>query len=295
MSRPGLSAVSATCDRELDRIAQIIRPSVRIHDRTDLEALLGRLLEAAEEDAPAAPRTLDLIGHSTQGSLLRLGDWVIDGTSTRVKAFFRGLAEHDVMSRLGIRALRLLGCNSAGAGLGESTMTTLAAILGIEVQGTTHLLHECHYDAGGFQAIWDFMLVSSKDLQLSATTNAAMPDTARWPRTLDIDALPALRLGLHPAPWPQRLASASAMRQILALIRRNAGARMPGLIALPSCELALPSAMRGAYHFLHVLFDGAFVRCFPDGVDVPGVVYPVDDAPGLHRIVHELPLVDLSR
>jgi len=70
---------------------------------------------------------------------------------------------------------------------------------------------------------------------------------------------------------------------------------MPGLIAVPSCELALPSAMHGAYHLMHVLFEGAFVRCFPDGVGVPGVVYPVDDAPGLHRIVNELPLLDLSR
>jgi hypothetical protein len=294
LSRPRLSAISAMCDGELDRIAQIIRPSVRIADRTDLEALVGRLLAAADAGAPVAPKTLDLIGHST-ASLLRLGDWVLDGASMRVKAFFRGLAEHDVMPRLGIRALRLLACNTAGAGHGESTLRTLAGIAGIEVQGTTHLLHESHYDAGGFQVIWDFLLVSSKDLQRSTTTIAAMPEAARWPRTLDIDALPALRLGPHPAPWPQRLASASAMRQILALVRRNAGAQMPGLIAAPSCELALPSAMHGAYHLLHVLFEGAFVRCFPDGVGVPGVVYPVDDAPGLHRIVEELPLVDLSR
>lgn len=294
LSRPRLSAISAMCDPELDGIAQIVRLGVRIHDRSDLEALLGSLLVAADAGAPVAPKTLDLIGHAS-GSLLRLGDWVLDGASTPVKAFFRGLAEHDVMPRLGVRALRLLACNTAGAGHGESTLRTLAGILGIEVQGTTHLLHEYHYDAGGFRAIWDFMLVSSKDVQPSVATIAAVPDAARWPRTLDIDALPALQLGLHAAPWPQRLASASAMRQILALVRRNAGARMPGLIAVPTCELALPSALAGAYHLMHVLFKGAFVRCFPEGVDVPGVVYPVDDAPELHRIVDELPLLDLSR
>src|SRR5262249_15187341 len=97
------------------------------------------------------------------------------------------------------------------------------------------------------------------------------------------------------APWPRRLATEAAAREILRLIRRDAGARMPGLTAVPSCELALPSMTRGTYHLMHVLFDGAFVRCFPDGTMMPGVVYPVDDAARLCLVVGDLPLVDVTR
>lgn len=294
LSRSRLSAISAVSDRELDDIAQIIRPSFRVNDRTDLEDLLGRLLAAADTGAAIVPKTLDLIGHSTSTSLLRLGDWVLDAASPRVTAFFRGLAECDVLPRLGIRALRLLACNTAGTAQGRSTLCALAGILGIEVLGTNHVLHEGHYDGDGFREIWKFMLLSSRDLESPSSPPTAAFEAARWPRTLDIDALPALPPGPQ-TPWPQRVATGTALREILGLIRRNAGAWMPGLLAIPSCELALPSATRDAYHLMQVLFDGAFVRCFPDGVAAPGVVYPVDDAPKMHRISGQLPLLDLTR
>ncbi len=94
---------------------------------------------------------------------------------------------------------------------------------------------------------------------------------------------------ITPAPWPRRLATAAAARLILQLIRRDAGAQMPGLAASPSLELALPSATPGAFHLAHVLLDGAFLRFYPDGSDAPGVVYPVDDASELRRIMDGLP------
>jgi hypothetical protein len=295
LSRPRLSAISAVPDRELDTIAQIIGRSLRIRDRGDLEEVLGQLLAAADTGAAIAAKTLDLIGHSTPASLLRLGDLVVDAANPRVMAFFRGLADCEVLPRLGIRALRLLGCDTAGTAQGRSTLCTLEDILGVEVLGTQGVLCDHHYDGDGFCDLWSFMLVSSRDLHTQASPLAATPGTERWPRTLDIDALPALPLSPQRTPWPQRIATGTAVRRILALICRNAGARMPGLIATPSCELAVPSATRSGYHLMHILFDGAFVRCFPDGASVPGVVYPVDDAPLLHRIVGELPLLELSR
>lgn len=295
LSRARLSVISAVTESELDRIAGIVSPSFRVRDRADLEDLLGRLLAAAADGAAIEAKTLDLIGHSTSASLLQLGSWVIDAASRCVTSFFRGLTDEGVLPRLGITAVRLLACKTASAEQGRTTLCALGDILGLEVFGTEHLLFDQHYDEDGFREVWEFMLVSSRDLRRTARPPALTSEAGRWPRTLELDELPAHPLASSPAPWPQRVATGSATREILQLIRRNAGARMPGLIATPSCELALPSAMHGAYHLMHVLFDGAFVRCFPDGITVPGVVYPVEDAPRLHRIVGELPLLELTR
>jgi hypothetical protein len=220
---------------------------------------------------------------------------VIDASSPTVTAFFRELADCDVLARLGIHAVRLLACKTAGSEQGRSTICALANILGVEVYGTNHLLYDAHYDEHGFRDIWKFLLVGSGDLRRTTDRAAIVPEAEPWPRTLDIDALPALPLGPHPGHWPRRIASRDAVRQILRLIRRDAGAQMPGLLAAPTCELALPSADPIAYHVAHVLLEGAFVRFHPDGVTAPGVVYPVDDTHALRRIVDELPAAGVSR
>jgi hypothetical protein len=296
LSRSHLSMISGVSDPELDSIALTIRPSFRLDGRADLEAVLGRLLAAAEGVSSIAPKTLDLIGHSTPStSVLVLGDWVVDGTSPRVTAFFRGLAEYDVLPRLGVRTVRLLACSTAATAPGRSTLCALAGILGVEVLGTNQMLNRTHYDGDGFRDAWAFLLVSSSDVW-KAASKPAVPGAARWPRTLDLETLPALPLGSYPSAWwPQRVATEGVVGEILRLIRHTAGAQMPGLIATPSCELALPSPVPGAYRTMHVLFDGAFVRCFPEGVAMPGVLYPVEDAPQLCRIVGELPLLELTR
>jgi hypothetical protein len=291
LSRPRLSVISAELDHELERIARIIQPSVRIDGRAELEVVFGHLLAASEGVETVTPKTLDLVGHSTAGgALLRLGDWVIDAASPTVTAFFRELADLDVVSRLGIHGVRLLGCRTADTGPGRSTICKLSDILGVECFGTNHLLYDAHYDAQGFRDAWKFLLVCSSDLRRTTSEAAVVPEAARWPRTLDIDALPALPIGPRSAQWPTRVATAEAARQLLRLIDRDAGAQMPGLLATPACELALPSATAGAYHVAHVLLDGAFVRFYPGGPAEPGVVYPIDDASALRRIIDELPV-----
>jgi len=296
LSRTQLSVISTEPDHELDRIAQIISPSVRIGGRAELGGLLGRLVAASDGARTVAPKTLDLHGHSTAGTAqLRLGDWVIDAAEPTVTAWFRELADHDVLPRLGIHAVRLLACRTADTEQGRATICALAGILGVEVYGTKHLLYNAHYDEHGFRDVWDFLLVGASELQRTASAALVVPQAARWPCTLDLDALPALSLGLPAPPWPRRVATASAARQLLQLVRRDAGAPMPGPLATPSCELALPSAKPGAYHIAHVLLDGAFVRFYPDGAAAPGVVYPVDDAPGLRRIVEGLTPAGVTR
>src|SRR5689334_20409953 len=120
LAQPHLSVISSDADGEVGRIQELVATRVVVEGRGDLEALLGRLLAVG---APPTPRTLDLIGHATpdQG-LLVLGGWVIDAASPRVRAFFRELAELEVLPRLGVHEVRLLGDRTAVTPAGRATL-----------------------------------------------------------------------------------------------------------------------------------------------------------------------------
>jgi hypothetical protein len=299
LGRPQLSVISAEPDHELDRIAERMAvgtaPAVRIGGPAELALWFEQLLAARDGARTIAPKTLDLLGHSTAStSQLRLGDWVIDITSPAVAMWFRALAANKVLPRLGIHAVRLLACKTAGTDAGRATICGLSDILGIEVYGTNHLLHEVHYDGQGFREDWKFLLVGASELRRAARGPVVTPVAERGPRTLELDALPAYPLGPRAADLPRRVAAAGAARQILQLVRRSAGALTPSRLPTPICELALPSATPDAYHVAHVLLDGMFLRFFPDGAATPGVMYPVDDPPRLLQIIDELAGLDIS-
>ena len=103
LDQPRISIVCRSEDPELVRIRETIAHGLAIGGRADLETTLCALLEVGR---PGVPKTLDLIGHSTSiTSLLVLGDWVIDASSPTVTAFFRELAEQDVLTRLDVTAV----------------------------------------------------------------------------------------------------------------------------------------------------------------------------------------------
>lgn len=284
LARPRLSMISAEPDRELDGIAATIRPSLRIRCAAELEQTLDQLLAASDQAAASAPRTLDLIGHTAVSGHLQLGSWTIDAAHP----VFRGLAERDVLPRLGIHALRLLGCHTAAPGPADATLARLAAILGIEVLGASQLLYGAHYDEHGFRDAWHFLLVPAR-----APDRLLAAPTALSPCALDLEALPVQVPIARAGDAPLRLATPGAAQQILALVRRDAGARMAVPMS-PLCGLAL-TAGPDAYHIAHVLLDGAFLRFYPDGAGAPGVAYPVDDAARLWQIVDALPELPVSR
>lgn len=291
LAGPHLSVVSAEPDAELQRIARAIGPVVTADGPAALAAVLDRLAGEAAP-APAAARTLDLIGHTrTAASLLSLGDWVIDARDPASVAVFRGLAERAVLPHLGIHALRLLGCHSAGTARGRDTIGRLAERLGVEVAGTRALLHAGHYGPGGFRDEWSFLLVSASRLHGAPAAPAGDPG----PRVLELAALPAIALAAHAAPCPRRIAGEDEAHRILTLVRRAAGAHMPGAPAPPSVELALPLPRAGAYHLAHVVLDGGFLRVHPDGMARAGVMFPVDDREALHRIIAGLPAAPAAR
>jgi len=278
-----LSLVDRDGDGEVARIRAMLSNAVVVAGRSDVEAVLGALVG---HGAPAMTRTLDLIGHSTPDrSLLAIGDWVIDGTRSKVLSFFRGLADEGVFARLGIVAIRLLGCETAVMEGGRLTLIALADTTGLEVFGTNQMISAAHCDAAGFRDDYRHVLVSSRDAS-GASYFAAKRGGEPYRAVLDVDALPASPLG-H-AHSPRRICNLSSAAAVLRLVRRTDGAQMAG-VAEPVCELALPSSQPDWFHRIEILLDGNFVRVYPAGEDRPGVVFPVADPDQLRRILAELP------
>ena len=289
LSGPHLSVITSRADDELARIQDVIEHKVLVDGRGDLEELFGHLL-AQRDGATRVSKTLDLIGHSQPGhSLLALGDWVIDANRTSVTAFFRELADNDVLPRLGIHSMRLLGCHTADTEEGRKTICTLSNILGLEVYGTRHLIYSAHYDGGGFRDDCRHALVCSSDLRRDVAEPSELMAGEPYPRMLDIDSLPTTPLVARRAAWPACIATPDAARDILRLVRRSHGAHMPGLLAQPSCEIALPSARANWYHVAQVILDGEFLRVYPDGHQNPGVVFPIEDPGALRELLAALP------
>ncbi|MBV8760395.1 MAG: hypothetical protein JO257_24095 [Deltaproteobacteria bacterium] len=116
--------------------------------RAVLESMLGH--------APHPVRMLDLLGHATRDlRVVRLGREAIDMFDPKVAQFFVRLAADRVLPRLGIRALRLLGCATATTAAGQRTMQRLARVLGMPVYGTTKPLMKSHFATTGFHPAFE--------------------------------------------------------------------------------------------------------------------------------------------
>ncbi len=280
---PHLSVITRHADPELARIQELIAHKALVDGRGDLEELFGALLAFG---AAPTPKTLDLIGHSSPDhSLLVLGDWVIDGTNATVTSYFRELAEQDVLRRLGIEAVRLIGCGTADSETGRLTIRTIAEILDVEVFGTTQLIFNAHYGANGFSDDRAHCLIGSTALDARALADQPRALANPWPQSLDIDMLPTESSCEASGTWRHGLASVAQMRAVLQLVERTHGAQMPGLLAKPSAEVVFPSADPARYHRLQVMLDGEFVRVYPRGSSEPGIVYAVREPQQLTNLV----------
>ncbi|TMQ27878.1 MAG: hypothetical protein E6J90_01480 [Deltaproteobacteria bacterium] len=287
-AQPRLSVVSGEPDLDLQHIAQVIGQGVAIDGRDGLALLLDRMLDEVDRSSVVAAKTLDLIGHTrTAAALLALGDWLIDGDDPATVAVFCSLAEREVLPRLGVHTLRLLGCDSASTPEAQATLCRLSELLGLEVCGASQLLHAGHYETGGFGDHWRFLLVSASELRHRASHVIARPGSPH-PRILDLAALPAVELSAHAGAYPRCVVTEQAAQRILQLVHRSAGAPLPGFSALPSIELALPSRRSGAYHIAHLILNGTFLRFYPDGMARMGIVYPVTSADALRDIIASL-------
>ncbi|MBA3460435.1 MAG: hypothetical protein H0T46_10770 [Deltaproteobacteria bacterium] len=277
LARPRISLVTSRLDVEVDRLRAVLGDHLEVDGRSALERILGELIGA---DGERTAKTLDLIGHTTPDGLQQLGDWVLDGESPTVTAFFRGIADVEILPRLGVTSLRLLGSCTAVTTRGRATLQILSELLELEVLGTIGPIHRVHYDADGFREDARGMLAAGSEAPLAVVMD--MP-ADRAHRRLDIDALPRV-----PIARPLRLVHGNTARELLSLIDRTRGAELPGLLALPGHELALmPEA--GQCRIAHVILDGHFVRVYPAGAHEPGIVYPVHDPRQLLALALELP------
>ncbi len=280
LDRTHLTITSRQLDHELARLHAVVEHKLLVDGRGELEETLGALLAA--RTSPPIPKTLDFVGHATPASLLALGNWVLDRTNPTVTAFFRELADNDVLPRLGVSAVRLLGCGTATTQRARDTIIALTDILELPVLGTTSLVHAGHFGSEGFDPAWSFLLVGATELEAPAVPPAAAPAPA-----FDIDRLPAIPLLVNETAWPRYIAPIEDARKVLALIRRNDGAEMPGLLATPIAELAFPALRAGLHHVLQVMLEGQFVRVYPEGGGA-GLLYPVKDPSELLSIVQSL-------
>ncbi len=285
--QPHLTVITRQADGEMTRIQDMIEHKVLLDGRADLETMLGQLLWSGH---PATtPKTLDLIGHSIpSSSLLMIGDWVIDAGSPTVTSFFRELADQDVFARLGITALRLLGCRTADTGAGRATILALAELTGLEVIGTRSLVYSIHYNAQGFADERSYILVSSTELHREESGRDESAVAAPWPQILDIDMLPE-GPATTSGPWAHRTATERQMCDVLRLVKRRDGAQMPGLLSAPLCEIVFPGNTANMVRRAQVVLDGEFVRFYPRGDASPGVVWAVDDPHALVQLVERLP------
>jgi hypothetical protein len=122
-------------------------------------------------DHPVRPVTLDLIGHSTRGHhLLRLGRTPIDMLDSHVAGFFRTLARDQLLARLDVTAVRLLGCETAVTDAGQRTLRMLSQTLRLPVFGTCKPLLKSHSNSAGFNPAFAHILIEA-----SALTAARQP------------------------------------------------------------------------------------------------------------------------
>jgi len=165
-----------------------------------LREVLGHCL-----DDPAQPVTLDLIGHSTRGHrLLRLGRTPIDMLDPHVASFFATLARDQLLTRLHVTAVRLLGCETAATDAGQRTLRMLAHTLRLPVFGTTKPLLKSHSNSAGFDPAFAHILIEATALTGTRQLRPAPDQPGAAGAAAVVEGPPASPAAdaSHPAPRP---------------------------------------------------------------------------------------------
>jgi hypothetical protein len=224
--------------------------------------------------------TLDLIGPSTGTGLLQLGSSVIDSSVASVLDLFERIGEDHLLQRLGIRELRLIGSRTAVEPAGQDAMRKLAQLLGVTVRGTTGLVYRDHFREHGYD--WDLDQLLADDRSLPPRTGSGLwseDTTAVRAREFAFDRITIVReSALPPVRWPRFLIPRGFdIKSLASQIRTGEGRCLPGLLALPRCELLIPAGRlldENRYRIVEVLFNWEAVRIL--GSDQPdGAVYPI--------------------
>jgi len=256
--------------------------------RVDSLVGLHRLLTDLVRIAPTHAATLDLIGPSTGTGVLQLGRSAIDATNPAVLDLFEAIGEEQLVHRLAIRAVRLLGARTATEQLGQDTLRRLRQFLGVPVLGTTSLLSRTSFGEHGLDRALDNELVD--DRAAPARKPVVLPTTAPRTRPFGFDAVGIVKeSALLPVTWPRFVVPRGFdLKTLTNQIRAGDGQALPGLLALPRCELLIPAGrMLGEERFrvLEVLFNWELVRV--QGPTLPeAATYPVVSPQRFTRLVN---------
>ena len=132
-------------------------------------------------DDPVKPVTLDLIGHSTRGHrLLRLGNTPIDMLDPYVAGFFATLARDQLLTRLHVTTVRLLGCETTVTDAGQRTLRMLSHTLRLPVFGTTKPLLKSHSNSAGFDPAFAHILIEATALTGGPTPCGSPGPAVPW-------------------------------------------------------------------------------------------------------------------
>jgi hypothetical protein len=145
-----LSLVGAGSDRELDAIRGVIESFESVGGLDDVMAVLHQHYRRGSR-----AEILDAIGHSRSEGFLVLGTWVVDDSSQTAATFSELL--RPLLSQLGVRTIRLLGCSTATTERGRNAIRRIAHVTGCDVLGTRRYLNKYDYGRTGF--VSDDMLV----------------------------------------------------------------------------------------------------------------------------------------
>jgi hypothetical protein len=257
-----------------------------------LSALFRHLDELART-TPQTESTLDLIGAADAQGLLHLGGSVIDGANVSVLELFSQMADERLLQRLRVNEVRLLGCRTAAEMQGQDTIRRLAQILRVRVLGTTELIYRDNFRGDGFDPVCDDALVDEGAMPTGRPVPELPLDGARA-TAFKIDALSLVRAkDLQPVPWPRFVVPRTFdPRSLASMVRSGEGCELPGLLALPRCELMLPARRneRGEeqFHAIDVLFNWTMLRIH--NIEHPnGAVYPVVSPSKFVKIFIALP------
>jgi len=142
--------ISNVVDRELQHVRDKLSQAhyQLAAERDDIRSLLDQLV--SHSDQAPAPRGLDLVGHSVEDCLLKIGSWTLDEDAP---AYFETKLKRQLQA-LQITKVRLLGCSTATTDRSWKVITDIAGKLGegTEVFGTRRLIDEFDYDAHGFSS-----------------------------------------------------------------------------------------------------------------------------------------------
>lgn len=280
-------------------------PLVAVQDRvvgaglvSSITGLYRFLADLQRVGGPATESTLDLIGPATGTGLLQLGSSVIDANVPAVLELFEWIGREQILRSLGVRELRLVGCRTAIEPAAQETMRRLAQLVGVPVSGTTTIIHRDHFRDRGLD--WD--------LDATMACSTALPPRKvppLWPelaggamaggrtREFGFDAIDMLPVAaLPPVPWPRFVVPRGFdTRTLASQIRVADGRSLPGLLALPRCEILLPMGKVGSeehFRVVEVLFNWEGVRI--TGPELPGgAVYPVVSPQRFVRLFIGLP------